>query len=331
MLRAAFSTREIHPRNRLSYWLEVATKAYCRHTFTSTSGPAFVGSIEWGSLGDLVVTRFECDPCEVERSERDAGYGDCDDFLVSVLASGRAMHSQSGRSTVNEAGGLVLIDTQKPYTISFARPSGTIVLKVPRQALLARLGNIAPLTARAVDPANPVVRLVAGFLAMLPDQLDGLSGPAALKIAEQALDLVTLAFSVEGSRNGTDLSSARATALTRLKAVIDARLSDPELKPATAAAAAGISVRYANALLSCEGTSVERYTLDRRLERCRRALDDPAQAHRMIGEIAYSWGFCDLSHFGRRFKEKFGLSPTDYRRRAAVPENGARPLGAGQD
>ena len=34
----------------------------------------------------------------------------------------------------------------------------------------------------------------------------------------------------------------------------------------------------------------------------------------MIGDIAYSWGFSDLSHFGRRFKAEFGCSPGDYRR-----------------
>ena len=100
----------------------------------------------------------------------------------------------------------------------------------------------------------------------------------------------------------------------RLKQVIKARLADPELKPAAVAAEAGISLRYANALLSPEGTSLERYIMARRLERCRRALDDPMQTHRMISEIAFSWGFSDLSHFARRFRKAFGISPSEFRR-----------------
>jgi AraC-like DNA-binding protein len=99
-----------------------------------------------------------------------------------------------------------------------------------------------------------------------------------------------------------------------LKSAAAAGLCDPELKPAAVATAAGVSVRYANALLSNEGTSLERYIQDRRLERCHGALGDPAHAHRTIGEIAYSWGFSDLSHFGRRFKAEYGCSPSDYRR-----------------
>ena len=75
-------------------------------------------------------------------------------------------------------------------------------------------------------------------------------------------------------------------------------------------------MRYANALLSQVGFSVERYILHRRLEHCRQALEDLAQARRMIGEIAFSWGFSDLSHFGRRFRAAYGLTPGDYRRRA---------------
>jgi AraC-like DNA-binding protein len=101
-----------------------------------------------------------------------------------------------------------------------------------------------------------------------------------------------------------------------LKAAIESRLHEPDLKPALAAAAAGISVRYANALLADQNSCLERYIIARRLERCRRVLEDPTQAHRMIGEIAFSWGFSDLSHFNRRFKAEFGCAPGEYRRNA---------------
>jgi AraC-like DNA-binding protein len=88
------------------------------------------------------------------------------------------------------------------------------------------------------------------------------------------------------------------------------------------AAAAGVSVRYANAVLAQEGTSIARLIQERRLARCRRAMEDPSQNHRTISEIAYGWGFSDMTHFGRRFKTAFGLSPRDYRRQSCEsPEN----------
>jgi len=149
---------------------------------------------------------------------------------------------------------------------------------------------------------------------MLINRLDKLDDTAAATIADQALDLVTLAFATESKTNGVTLSSPRAMALMLLKRAIEARLHDPGLKPAVAASAAGISVRYANALLAQEDTCLERYIIARRLERCRRALEDPTHANRMIGEIAFSWGFADLSHFIRRFKAEFGCTPGEYRK-----------------
>jgi AraC-like DNA-binding protein len=99
-----------------------------------------------------------------------------------------------------------------------------------------------------------------------------------------------------------------------IHAAIEARLADPALDAKTVAAAAGVSVRYANAVLAEEGTSIMRLIQTRRLARCRRALDHPLQNHRTISEIAYGWGFSDMTHFGRRFKAAFGRSPRDYRR-----------------
>jgi AraC-like DNA-binding protein len=157
---------------------------------------------------------------------------------------------------------------------------------------------------------------VSAYLAMLPARIDGIDPITAAQLAAQTLDLVALAFSMEAGRSAR-LSSRREVALYRLKAMIEARLCDPTLKPAAAAGAAGISVRYANDLLSQEGYSIERYILHRRLERARRALEDPAQARRSIGEIAFAWGFSDLSHFVRRFRSAYGLTPGDYRRRAS--------------
>ena len=207
------------------------------------------------------------------------------------------------------------MDPQGPFTGRYGEGGRLLSVRMPRQDLEARTGNAAALSCRALDGNGPVTALAFGFLTMIPDRLDGLDdAAAAAKIADQALDLVTLAFAMESKSNGVTLSSPRAMALMVLKGAIEARLHDPELKPAVAAAAAGISVRYANALLAQEDTCLERYIIARRLERCRRALEDPTHANRMIGEIAFSWGFADLSHFIRRFKAEFGCTPGEYRK-----------------
>jgi AraC family transcriptional activator of tynA and feaB len=126
---------------------------------------------------------------------------------------------------------------------------------------------------------------------------------------------VALSCAQDVQAGNAQLSSAGAAALLNLQAAIESRLFDPALTPSCAAAAGGISVRHANALLAQEGTSLERHILERRLQRCRTALEDPAQSHRTIAEIAFAWGFSSASHFSHRFKERFAATPTERRGR----------------
>ena len=104
----------------------------------------------------------------------------------------------------------------------------------------------------------------------------------------------------------------KALVLLNIRAVIEARLTDPALDAQTVADAAGISERYANAALADDEMSIMRLIQARRLARCRYALEDPNQAQRTVSEIAYGWGFSDMTHFGRRFKKAYGILPSDY-------------------
>lgn len=59
------------------------------------------------------------------------------------------------------------------------------------------------------------------------------------------------------------------------------------------------------------GTTIRDYLLDYRLNKAASLLRDP---HRKIGEIAYETGFHDPLYFSRIFKQKYGQSPSQYRR-----------------
>jgi AraC-like DNA-binding protein len=222
---------------------------------------------------------------------------------------------QDGREFVARTGDLYLIDPRRPFTLDVRGDARSMAVKAPREELSGRLGDTAPLTARPVCGSKPVASLATGFIGMLAARVDTIKGSPATRIAQQALDLVALAFEEQTNGRTPRQSSPRTTTALRLKSSIEAQLHDPGLKPPVAAAAVGISVRYANALLSQEGTSLERYIMTRRLELCRRALMDPQQTFRTVTDIAYSCGFSDVSHFTRRFKSRFGCSPSECRPR----------------
>jgi AraC family transcriptional regulator, positive regulator of tynA and feaB len=53
--------------------------------------------------------------------------------------------------------------------------------------------------------------------------------------------------------------------------------------------------------------------LERRLLRC--AKDLGAAVDVRISDVAFRWGFGDISHFNRSFRQRFGFSPREYRYR----------------
>ncbi len=195
----------------------------------------------------------------------------------------------------------------------FSGDSKTLVLKLPRRALEARIGQTREkIAVPVVESSKGACDWTSALVGMLPEMAET-STQAQRQIAQdQILDLVASAVLKTGSSN-LRISAARSTALLNLRASIDARLSDTELDRVSVAKAAGISVRYANELLKEQNTSITRLIRSRRLARCRAALDDPLQSRRSISDIAYGWGFCDMTHFGRCFKQEFGMSPRDYR------------------
>ncbi len=309
-----YSTKNVHPRDSVAYWTDVVAARFVKLAL-SLARP-FNGQVSTGTIGPLGIAAYDCDAHRMSRGKQEISRADNDNYFICLQQTGKSVHVQGDREAILGGGSFFLLDPRRPFSGALAEAGKMLAVSVPRHELEVRTGPGGTLISRAMTSDNPVAGLAFGFLTMLPDRIDALDETAAPKIAEQALDLVALAFSAV-SQGGVTLSSPRAAALTVLKATIESRLHDPNLKPVTAAMAAGISVRYANALLAQEHTGLEAYIIARRLERCRRALDDPAQTRRTIGDIAFSWGFSDLSHFGRRFKAEYGCAPGEYRRQRA--------------
>ncbi len=100
------------------------------------------------------------------------------------------------------------------------------------------------------------------------------------------------------------------------------------LDPAQLAAAVGVSLRHLQTLFREQDRNIADWIWRRRLESAAQRLTDPGFSHLSVGELAYSCGFSTQSHFSRRFKESYGLSPSDYRRRPGSRADG-RLLGTG--
>jgi AraC-like DNA-binding protein len=309
-----FSTDDVHPRERFSHWHDLACKILVDHDSEPHCRQSFHAEIRAGMLADVGLLLFENSQLQVRRTARHIAQARTDDlFLVRQLA-GRLALEQQDREVFLKPGDMALLDPMLPYGGTFSPGSRLLVLKLQRRELEARVGKAGEMVARALIPAMPESGLTSSFLALLPIYSDRLDAASQEMTRDQTLDMIAVSLAKAMERGQRQLSSPRMLVLHKVRAAVESRLTNPALDTKMVSTVAGISVRYANAVLARLDTSVGRLIREKRLDRCRRSLGDPLQSHRTVSEIAYGWGFADLTSFGRAFKKAYGMLPSDYRR-----------------
>jgi AraC-like DNA-binding protein len=101
--------------------------------------------------------------------------------------------------------------------------------------------------------------------------------------------------------------------VARLRALQDDLTSDPSLDLASLAARHAISPRYVQKLFDEAGTTYSDFVLELRLDLARRMLSSPRYEASTVTSVAFDSGFGDLSSFNRRFKQRYGMTPSEYR------------------
>ena len=313
-LERLFSTHDVHPRERFAYWHDVACKTLVNHHSKPHGQQPFHAHLEAGSLADIGLVQFETSALTVHRTQRHVALAGADDVYLCRQMAGTLAIEQLTRNVELSPGNMTLLDPMLPYMARFSMGARLLVLKLHRRDLEARVGKTTQLLARILSPAHGDCSLTSGFVALLPDHAERMTATAQAQVRDQTLDLVATSL---GSLAGgpVRLSCSKLVVLKKVCQAIEASLSNPGLDPAAVAESAGVSIRYANSILAHRETSITRLVRSLRLARCQAALSDPLQRHRTISEIAYGWGFSDMTNFSRVFKAAFGMAPREWRHR----------------
>lgn len=318
-----FSTVGLPARERFNYWHDVACKTIIEHDSRPDPPQAFYAAIDHGVVGNLRLLLFENAPMTVSRTARHIARARTDDLFVCRQTAGALQLEQSGRQLILQAGDITLLDPMLPYQAKFLSGSKLLVLKVSRCELEARVGNGRDLVALSIKPIGAEAKVISEVLGMLPTYAELASSGVQEITGNYAIDLIAISLALSFDTSSPRLSPAKALVSSLVRAAVEARLTQPDLDTDQIAAAIGVTARYANTVLGQQGTSISRLIQERRLERCRAALEDLFQEKRNVSDIAYAWGFSDMTHFGRAFKKRFGISPREYRR--VYKDLGVRP------
>jgi len=311
------TTGVVEADERLEYWCDAICSTYveleCDAIQSAPGAQPFFGEIRIDDLASLELSTVDSHGQLVKRTRSCINASDADYFLTSVQTKGAGVILQDGRQATLTAGQFALYDSIRPYELQFNGPFCQTVLRIPRTLLIERLPTAEWLTARTLDGHAGVGRVALGMLQEIASQDVKIPAPYAERLRDSLLDLMTLACAESAEDAPAHVSSVQLVQLRAVQTFIDEHLAEADLDPARIAAAHRISVRYLNMLFSAVNSTASRWIWKRRLDFARADLSDPRRASQTISEIAYRWGFNDLSHFSRAFRKQFGASPKDFR------------------
>jgi len=264
-------------------------------------------------LGPGAVFTTDATPFRLVRTPRHVRLGGQWALAVSFQAQGRGEFAQLGHEQLVQDRDLMLVDLSAPYSFGCAVGGGARSYQLPYEAL-----GLPPEVVRRAAPrlrASPLHDLVLGHLRLLCasiDQVAASAGAPAVGAATAELVRALVVSAADDERRRADVREQ--TLLVRVRSYVQQHLSDPGLTPEAIAAAHHVSARQLYREFSAAGLSLEQWVIELRLEAARAQLASPAGRRRPIAAVARAHGFPDPSHFTRRFKAAYGLTPRDWQR-----------------
>jgi AraC-like DNA-binding protein len=236
---------------------------------------------------------------------------DGEDTVCLMMKTGGHMALAQGRQEgVPQVGDGVLLVYREPAVLQFVDTT-YLSVRVPFGAL-ATIANVEAAAARRIPRDTEALSLLRAYVANLPERIaDPLLGRLS---AMHVYDLIALA--IGATDEGREIASQRGVRAARLEAIKADLIQNAALHIDQLAARQSISPRYVQMLFEEAGTTFSDFALERRLDAARSLLTSPRYAAHSITAIALEAGFGDVSHFNRRFKRRYLMTPSDMRRQS---------------
>ena len=280
----------------------------CGHFAARPLDGDFHGEIDTSYAGSLKLSTVTTRNVNLFRTRQEIRSGNDAWFYTVFQLAGQADIEQDDRQVKLQTGDMTLIDASRPCSILWQQTSRQVSLLLPRQLLENQLRGSGISVATRLDKSLPMVQLSQRLLheSMSSPQLSASESEAALDAMVCLLRPMLHQRDVAPSR--------REKQFQKIMTLIDDAIQEEHLRPEWLADETGMSVRSLYRLFADKGLVVAQYIKNRRLDLCAQALQRAPDDEKLAG-IGYRWGFSDHSHFSTAFKQRFGISPGEYRKR----------------
>ncbi len=308
-----WDTRDRPRSEQYAYWREVVCAAFTplrpaeRDARDDWSRAGLDGRVESRPFGAVngaeiatVAQVIHHGPDEVRRVTDDV-------VFINLMLSGRCIVTQDGRRSLSGPGSFTIVDATRPFTLDYLDPWHTVSFRIPAADI--------PDTVRTGATARGYAG--AGLGAVLADTLRS-SWMQSSRMSESEADAAGLAVASltralsHSTPTATFAEQQGGDAVLRnsIQHHLERHIRFVDTSPAAIARHFAISVRKLHQLY--EGAPL---TFGQTVMRVRvLACADELRAERgrvTMTHLAAKWGFSDLSHLHRAFRQHIGQSPRD--------------------
>lgn len=319
--RRVWTTDDVSEGESFEYFCDAVCEAFMELSPSRSSSGGFKAVVESVRFGGGAVNRVQGSTHSVRRTRRQINRQDDSCFYLNVQLNARCEIRQGDNQITLDPGQLALFDGARPFEIdhpddcdmalaSLQLPKDTVVEAAHRYGI--ELGQLSGVRVSDHPYFGP---LIASTTRTITDRKTVLNAFDTDALFESLITLSVAACARDGGRADNQNDELHPPMLLAMIEFIDQRLVQDDLSARTVASHFGISPRYVHKLFERFGPSFSQFVRERRLDCSMTSLRDPRKLHATISDIAYESGFSDLSNFNRRFKQHFGMTPREARRR----------------
>ncbi len=302
-------------------WRQAVSDEFVKLTLEPENVGVFRGSMRAFEFGDVLLANIWHDPLKVSRSAGQAQDDSEHFYKITVQLDGYSIVAQDDRESALAPGDFTVYTTERPFTVTTPAAARSLVIAVPIETMRMPVRLMDQITAVRVSGRTGLGVVASKFMTGLEEGLGEQSIAPSRELADSVLSILRSTLSHEfGHALGAADEGTEATIL----AYIEQRLGDPEFSQDEVAHAHHISVRQLQRIFQGQGTTFSQWVQSRRLEQIRRELESARQAGAGVHDIAITWGIHDASYFSRLFKQRYGMTPTEYRFEHTVGERFTR-------
>lgn len=295
-------------------WSQILGQLPMSFDYTPENARDFRASLTRRRYGRIIYNDMAVEPCTCRRDSEESLSADGDYISMALHVDGYQSFTQGDHHLEVGPGDLFFwrADISSASRVDKAVIAKSVML--PRSLLERRIGDVDALIGKKLDGNARLTRVIASHFNSVHDLIDEMPSASRTNLTLAIFEIALLGLAPE--EDGSEIDRSKYELYKQVTRFIRDNIEE-ELTVGLAAASCGISIRTLQKVFAAYGCTFSGFLRMERLKCASRLLATAGVRSASVTEIAHRFGFHDLAHFSRHFKNEYGVSPTAFRRSLA--------------